>query len=207
MNSNPKPPLGKRARMRIERPREILRAALNEFFSKGFAAARVEDIATEVGVTKGTVYFYFESKEELFAQVVRTFSPSPEEMSATLDDTSQAWPQLDAYLSKLFALIAEESGSQKIFHLLMSEGRHFPTLLDEYFDEFLAPSIEYVRTLLEYGAAKEEFHPGALPMAELLFAPAMLANIWMTVFQGRKVLNTDRLADEYKRILRLSLGA
>ena len=199
-------PLGKRARSRIERPREILAAALEEFISKGFAAARVEDIAAEVGVTKGTVYFYFPSKDDLFAQTIRTFGPYPEQMSDRLDRTQPAWPQLDAHLTRIFDLVATEDGSRKVFHLLISEGRHFPDLVDSYFDEFLAPSITYLRALLDYGTETGEFDRDALPMAEMVFSSAILANVWTSVFHPRRPLDLDRIASDTKRMLRRSLG-
>src|SRR5437016_10730357 len=53
-------------RRKQARPSEILDAAKSEFVERGFAAARLEDIARRAGVTKGTVYLYFESKEALF---------------------------------------------------------------------------------------------------------------------------------------------
>ena len=55
-----------RAEQKALRPTQILEAAFQEFVEHGFTAARVEDIAERVGVTKGTVYVYFPTKEELF---------------------------------------------------------------------------------------------------------------------------------------------
>lgn len=66
--------LGKRARQKLERPAEILEAALEEFVRKGYIATRLEDVAKAVGVTKGTIYFYFETKEALFSAVIRHFA-------------------------------------------------------------------------------------------------------------------------------------
>ena len=67
-------PQGIRAQKKAERPGEILRAAFAEFVDKGFIAGRVEDIAKRIGVTKGTVYFYFETKERLFEEVMVSVS-------------------------------------------------------------------------------------------------------------------------------------
>ena len=58
-------------RRKEARPDEILAAALESFAERGFAATRLEDVATRAGISKGTLYLYFRSKEELFKAVVR----------------------------------------------------------------------------------------------------------------------------------------
>ena len=58
-------------RRAADRPREICAAALDVFARKGFAAARLDEIARQAGVSKGTLYLYFKSKEELFQVMVR----------------------------------------------------------------------------------------------------------------------------------------
>ena len=62
-----------------DRPREICAAALDLFAEKGFAAARLDEIARRAGVSKGTLYLYFHNKEDLFRAVVRdTVAPNVE---------------------------------------------------------------------------------------------------------------------------------
>ncbi|MBN9571393.1 MAG: helix-turn-helix transcriptional regulator [Alphaproteobacteria bacterium] len=64
-------------RRKDARPAEILEAALTVFAEKGFAAARMEDISRRAGVTKGTIYLYFDSKESLFKALIRqSISPA-----------------------------------------------------------------------------------------------------------------------------------
>ena len=53
------------------RPEEILDAAQKVFGDSGFARAKVDDVARLAGVSKGTLYLYFDSKETLFREVVR----------------------------------------------------------------------------------------------------------------------------------------
>src|SRR5271165_762276 len=73
---NPSPcKLRRWARRKEERPKELLAAALELFFEHGFAATRLEDVATRAGVSKGTLYCYFPSKNELFEAVVRENMP------------------------------------------------------------------------------------------------------------------------------------
>src|SRR3954453_15619132 len=59
-------------RRREARPAEILDAALDCFAERGFTATRMDDIAARAGVTKGTLYLYFPTKEQLFKELVRS---------------------------------------------------------------------------------------------------------------------------------------
>src|ERR1043165_915670 len=69
MNSRSQPRWQRRSE---DRPREICEAALEVFAEKGFAAARLDEIASRAGVSKGTLYLYFKDKQELFRAVVRS---------------------------------------------------------------------------------------------------------------------------------------
>src|SRR5579862_10002636 len=71
MKSSPLAAETRWTRRKKDRPAEILDAALKIFAQKGFAAARMDDIAKESGVTKGTIYLYFENKEAVFKSLVR----------------------------------------------------------------------------------------------------------------------------------------
>src|SRR5439155_16976055 len=68
---HPRKPKPRWQRRKDARPEEIVAAALDVFVEHGFAGARLEDVARRAGVTKGTVYLYFKSKEALFKAVVR----------------------------------------------------------------------------------------------------------------------------------------
>jgi AcrR family transcriptional regulator len=186
--------LGKRARQRIERPREILAAALDEFMLKGFWAARVEDIAAKVGVTKGTVYFYFETKEKLFAETIRSFSPNLTEMSDRVDATLPIRAQFENYLGRLLAAVALDPRTRQVFHLLISEGRHFPDLIDRYFAEFLAPALDRLSVLIKTGIDRGEFRSNAIvAYPEILIGPAIVANLWSVVFADRRPCDIDAI--------------
>ena len=63
--------VAKRERRKDARPGELLTAALELFVEKGFAATRAEEVAQRAGVSKGTLFLYYATKEELFKAVVR----------------------------------------------------------------------------------------------------------------------------------------
>src|SRR4249920_3188746 len=58
-------------RRKDARPGELASAALELFVERGFAATRLDDVAKRAGVSKGTLYLYFDSKDDLFKAVVR----------------------------------------------------------------------------------------------------------------------------------------
>ncbi|MFA5915908.1 MAG: helix-turn-helix domain-containing protein, partial [Burkholderiales bacterium] len=71
MNAPEKKPQPRWARRKDARPEEIIAAALELFVERGYAATRLDDVAARAGVSKGTLYLYFENKEDLFKAVVR----------------------------------------------------------------------------------------------------------------------------------------
>ncbi len=74
-------------RRKDARPAEILAAALTCFKERGFTATRLEEVAAKAGVTKGTIYLYYPSKEELFKAVVRgELVPNIERLEAAILD-------------------------------------------------------------------------------------------------------------------------
>src|SRR5512142_2219674 len=68
----PEPKSGARQERSAARREAILSAALDEFSSQGFEAARLDDVAKRAGVAKGTIYLYFRDKESLFQELIRT---------------------------------------------------------------------------------------------------------------------------------------
>ena len=71
MNAPAEKPQPRWTRRKDARPDEIIAAALDLFVERGFATTRLDDVATRAGVSKGTLYLYFENKEDLFKAVVR----------------------------------------------------------------------------------------------------------------------------------------
>ena len=61
----------KRERRKEARPQELIDAALTLFVDKGYAATKVDEVAALAGVSKGTLFLYFDTKEDLFKAVIR----------------------------------------------------------------------------------------------------------------------------------------
>lgn len=176
----PAEPTGKRSRRKHERPGELLQAALDLFVEKGYAATRVDDVAARAGVSKGTLFLYFASKQELFKAVVRdSIAGRFAEWSEELD--SYCAPSSDL-LRYCFNSWWERIGNTKasgITKLMLSEAGNFPELAQFYHQEVVLPGHELIRRILQRGVERGEFRPMDLDLAvHCVIAPMMFLMIW-----------------------------
>lgn len=149
-----------RAEQKIQRPLEILDAAFEEFTKRGFTATRVEDIAERVGVTKGTVYVYFETKEALFEAMIRHASaPFQEAFKAYARTSDDPVEELRMLLEFLFDALVDNRKMRELFRFIVAEGAKFPDLIDQHHDVVMAPVFERINTILEEGVAKKGLEP------------------------------------------------
>ena len=78
-------------RRKESRPAELIAAALDLFVERGFAATRLDEVAARAGVSKGTLYLYFDSKEDLFKAVIReTIVPLLSDFQRSMDSRAQS---------------------------------------------------------------------------------------------------------------------
>ena len=148
----------KRERRKEARPGELLDAALDLFVEKGFAATRVEEVAARAGVSKGTLFLYFSSKEELLKAVVR------ENISGHFREWNDDFLTFEgssvAMLTYCMNVWWERVGATKasgIAKLMMSEAKNFPEIADFYQREVIAPGHTLIRRILQRGVARGEF--------------------------------------------------
>ena len=147
-----------RRRRKEARPQELLDSALDLFVEKGFAATQIDDVAPRAGGSKGTVYLYFPSKEELLKAVIR------HNLSLTIaqaDDILESFPGSTAELMKLVANTwwerVGETQASGIFKLIITEVRNFPDLQTFYAAEVIEPGERLVIRLLQRGVDRGEF--------------------------------------------------
>ncbi len=188
MNSPVKP----RARRKAERPAEILDAAFEEFVEHGYAAARLEDVAKRAGVTKGTIYFYFETKERVFDEMIRHVSGSLfPQLDSFVEQLDGSYAErLRALLAFVYGRIGEDRIARETLRFLISEGARFPDLVDRHYDEFMRPVILQCQALIEAGVAAGQFRNSpATRFIELILSPALLLNVWSLLFQERRKID------------------
>lgn len=150
----------KHERRKDARPRELLDAALDLFVEKGFAATKVDEVARRAGVSKGTLFLYFASKEELFKAVVRqNISGRFSEWNAEFDAFEGSTPDM---LRQSLAVWWTRLGNTKasgITKLMLSEADNFPELAAFFQHEVIQPTHARLRRILERGVTRGEFAP------------------------------------------------
>lgn len=145
-------------RRKHARPRELLVAAMALFIEKGFAATRAEEIADRAGVSKGTLYLYFDSKENLFTDLIaeRFFCRFPFEGDERLD--ARAGTELLHGVVAAWASALTEGRVGGVVKLVFTEVRHFPVLADFWVHQVMTHTRTVVQQAVERGIASAEFH-------------------------------------------------
>jgi AcrR family transcriptional regulator len=185
---------GPRVSRRAERRQAILAAALHEFSARGFAAARLDDVAVAAGIAKGTIYLYFRDKEALFQDLIRS-EMSP--VVATLETALAVDLPVRAVAERAVDLFVREiygTSRRDVIRLIISEGPRFPQLADFYYREVLSRIIAAVRALLARALARGELRNDAIiRFPQLLAAPGILAIIWNGLFERHDPLDVRAL--------------
>jgi AcrR family transcriptional regulator len=166
------------------RAAEILDAALASFAQKGFAATRLDDIAARAGITKGTIYLYFDSKQALFEALARqSIGQQIEQVRAQLS----AFPGSSADLLRLVLTtmghFAMTSDRVVLPRLVLAEAANFPQLAEFWRREIIDRGLALLTTILERGIARGEFRK-VKPQhaARLCVAPILMIVLWRTTF-------------------------
>jgi AcrR family transcriptional regulator len=150
----------KRERRKEARPVELLDAALSLFVEKGYAATKVEEVAAMAGVSKGTLFLYFATKQDLFKAVIRS----------NLADHFPAWNQeFESFQGSTADMLSyamqswwdrigntRASGMTK---LVASEGSNFPEVVEFYENEVMRPGRALFKAILQRGIDLKEFRP------------------------------------------------
>jgi len=147
---------------------------------KGFAATRVDEVATRAGVSKGTLFLYFPSKEELFKAVVREHISG--RFAQWNDEIKQFEGSSQEMLSYCLSSWWERIGATKasgIPKLMMSEARNFPELAAFYRQEVIQPGSALIASILQRGVTRGEFRPMEIKYGVyMVLAPLLFLTMW-----------------------------
>jgi TetR/AcrR family transcriptional regulator len=170
----------KRARRKESRPGELLAAALELFVEKGFAATRAEEVAKKAGVSKGTLFLYFSSKEELFKAVVReNISGRFGEWNSEIDNFQGDTAGMLRYAMQVWWQRIGSTKASGITKLMMSEAGNFPELAAFYEHEVIQPGNELIQRVLQRGVDRGEFGPiDAKYSVYTVLAPMLFLAMW-----------------------------
>jgi len=171
-------------RRKQARPGEILEAALSVFAEKGYAATRMEDIAARAGVTKGTIYLYFEGKEAVFKSLVREAIGS--QVSQVIENVRRyEGPAADLIRMALNMVANLITADNRVVlpKIVVTEAGNFPELARFYREEIIDKGLAMLKSVIARGIARGEFRPvDPDHTARLCVAPLILAIIWRTTF-------------------------
>ena len=169
-----------RQRRKEARPAELMASALELFVEKGFAGTRLEDVAARAGVSKGTLYLYFDNKEALFKAVIQEGIVPVLEEGAGLVEAFQG-----SSADLLRALIREwwqrigNTPLAGVPKLMISEAGNFPELASYYHDAVILRGRDLMRRTLQRGIASGEFRKIDVETAiDVIFAPVLMMVIW-----------------------------
>jgi len=177
-------PVPRWRRRKSARPAELIDAALAVFVERGYAATRLDDVAKHAGVTKGTMYLYFENKEALFKAMVR------DRIVGHIAATEEIVEGYEGSAREMFVLLMErwweravEGPMGGLAKLIMSEVGTFPDLARFYFSEVVTRNLKLFEHALRVGMARGEFRRvDPVVAARLAVAPMMMAAIWQFTF-------------------------
>ncbi|MFO1345129.1 MAG: TetR/AcrR family transcriptional regulator [Rhodocyclaceae bacterium] len=173
-----------RRRRKDARPSELTAAALDLFVEKGFAATRLDDVAARAGVSKGTLYLYFDSKEALFKAVIE---------EGIVPALAAAEQQLAEYQGPSAGLLQallngwwQQIGNTHlggVVKLIISESRNFPDVAQYYHDHVIVRGRSLLRAALNRGIATGEFRTMDVESCiDVAIAPLLMLVIWRYSF-------------------------
>jgi AcrR family transcriptional regulator len=193
-----------RRRRKAERPQEIMEAAFAEFSRNGYATTTLDQIAERAGVTKGTIYVYFENKEHLFISMVReitktTFDTVQEMFESHEGSTAEL---LRAQFSFFYQHIVEDRRRRDVLRMLIAEAPRFPELADRYYQEIIRPCLDLLKQAIQRGMDRGEIRKSSIiDSPQVVIAPIALVDMWMMMFDDRQPLDLKAYFDAHLELV------
>ena len=188
-------------RRKADRPGEIIAAALEVFSERGFAATRLDDVAKRAGLSKGALYLYFETKEELFRAVV---GEAVGANLAHLEKAVQADLPFEQTLRAGLTLLANRLASDRrisgVVKLVIAESRAMPELARIWHDTVIARALTMIMTLIRRAQERGEVRHGDPRYFTMgVIGPMLVAMIWRETFEpvGAQPVSVEALAAQH----------
>lgn len=201
---------GRRDQRRKDREAAIIAAAIEEFQTSGLTNARLDAIAARAGVAKGTLYLYFDGKEDLFKAAVRSLiHPVFESVEQQVADFQGPTEDLlRIAIGETYAKMTSRPQTRELMRLLIAEGPRMPDLGDFYYREVVSRGQAMMRMIIWRGVALGEFR--ATPASEypqLVIAPCVLSTIWELLFGATHTLDLERYSAAHVEFVLAALRA
>lgn len=191
-------------RRKADRPTEIVQAALAVFAEKGFAGARLDEIAARAGVSKGALYLYFATKEEMFRAVVEQAVRPNLALVQNMATAEMPFPDLARTTARLMAHVAATSPLGGIVKMVIAEAGNFPELARIWYERTISPVLEVLVGVIARAQARGELRPGDPRQYALsLVAPTLVGVIWRDTFTpvGAPPFDLPALAEQHVETL------
>ncbi len=199
--------MARNERRKEQRPEEILEAAIEEFATRGYAETRLDDVASRAGISKGLVYVYFRTKEELFKAAIRTLLvPRVEALRRRLEASDESSEAL--IRGPLLGLMKQVVGSRlgSVIRLMVAEGPKHPDLTAYYHEQVVSRGMALLRWIMARGVERGEFRPGpVMDFPQLIVAPVLMSVIWKMLMDRHQHLDADRMLEAHVDILLAAL--
>ncbi len=162
------------ARRPDDRPDEILDSALKHFVADGFAAARMEQIAADAGVTAGTIYRYFPSKDSLVeALLARHLDPSWSRGREVADAYgSMTAREILELLLHRWADYLERPPAADLLMLVVRESPRFPEMAGKYVVQLINVGCLAIERAIRHGIDRGEY-----PLLDITAMARALASV------------------------------
>ena len=197
-------------RRSAERPAEIAAAALAEFSERGYAAARLSDIAKRAGLSKAALYLYYPAKTDLFRAVLsEQATPNVARVFARLPEGRSLAETLGAVLAGVAGVMEARADFRRLVRVIIAESGNFPALASLWRETVVDPALDAVGTLIARAQTTGEARAGdPRLMAISVIAPLVTGLIWREVMEpsGGAVLDLRALAAEHALTLTDGLG-
>jgi AcrR family transcriptional regulator len=184
-----------------DRPTEICAAALEVFAEKGFAAAKLDEIAKRAGVSKGTLYLYFQDKADLFRAVIRdTVAPRVAAVRELAEKIELPFAQIVPLFFANFAEMTARLPVGAVAKIVIGESRNFPDLAKIWHDQVASGALSALEALIQRAQDRGEVRPGdARLMAFSLMGPMLMGVLWKATLEpaGGQPLDMAKLAAQH----------
>lgn len=197
-------------RRSAERPAEIIEAALATFAEKGFAGARMADIAARAGISKAALFVYFPTKADLFAAVIAARASLQVALLTRLATADLPFAQLlDALLERLAGAVGQPE-LRRLARIVIAELGNFPDLARQWHDNVVGPALAALTTAITTAQTRSEVRAGnPRAMALGIIGPFLVTAIWREVMEpaGGAPLDIDAVLAEQRQTLAAGLLA
>jgi AcrR family transcriptional regulator len=175
-----------------KRRQALLKAALDEFFEKGFAATRMDDIAGRAGLSKGTLYLYFGSKEELFQALMETLAFPNLEILERITGQAETMKEALHGIRQFAPFLISQTDMPRLMKVLIGDSQLFPHMVKAYREELIERVLSMIAALLRRANERGEVKITNPELtARLVMAPFVFSAVWQAVFNQQAEAEVD----------------